>query len=173
MEVREVNEAVFIHNLYCSQSGAVNEVREIIERQWALREHLKKLEIEIGNLQIKEGGAVEITVDERKFHHIEKSISQELTGIWESYEKLRELGAVKIVQDNNMKMVREVEEEKLSLVKEMSIQRLEVEKFCVAIKQLVDPLELGKKTRIIAEYDPKLPTVKINFYSEHETENGR
>jgi hypothetical protein len=41
MEVREVTEAVFIHNLYCPQSGAVNEVREIIDRQWALREHLK------------------------------------------------------------------------------------------------------------------------------------
>ncbi len=57
-------------------------------------------------------------------------------------------------------------DEELCLVKEMSIQRLEVEKFCVAMKQLVTPLELGKKTRIIAEYDPNLPIVKINFYSE-------
>lgn len=93
-----MNEAVFIHNLYCSQSGTVNEVREIIERQGMLREHLKRLEIEIGNLEIKEKGTVEIIVDERKFHHIEKSISQELTEIWKSYEKLRELGIVKIVQ---------------------------------------------------------------------------
>lgn len=69
--------------------------------------------------------------------------------------------------NNKMRKERDdMEEEKLCLVKEMSIQRLEVEKFCVAIKQLVDPLELGKKTRIIAEYDPKLPTIKIHFYSE-------
>ena len=93
-----MNEAVFIHNLHGSQSKIMDEVREIIERQGTLREYLKKLEIEIGNLQIKEDGTVEITVDERKFRHIEKAISQELTGIWKSYEKLRELGVVKIVQ---------------------------------------------------------------------------
>ena len=52
------------------------------------------------------------------------------------------------------------------LVKKMSIQRLGVEKACVAMQQFLGPLELGKKSKIVVEYDPELPFIIINFYSK-------
>ncbi len=35
----------------------------------------------------------------------------------------------------------------IRVVKELSIRRLEVEKFCMAMKQIFEPLELGKRLR--------------------------
>ncbi len=52
------------------------------------------------------------------------------------------------------------------LVKEMNIRRLEVEKFCTAMQQLLEPLELGKKTQIVVDYDPGQPVVRFRFYEE-------
>ena len=51
-------------------------------------------------------------------------------------------------------------------MKEMNIRRLEVEKFCTAMQQLLEPLELGKKTQIVVDYDPGQPVVRFRFFEE-------
>lgn len=54
----------------------------------------------------------------------------------------------------------------IRVVKELSIRRLEVEKFCMAMKQIFEPLELGKKTQIVVNYDPSQPVVQFSFLEE-------
>lgn len=54
----------------------------------------------------------------------------------------------------------------LKLTKEIHIKRMDVEKLISSIKALVEPLELGKRTRIVVEYDPEKPMVEINFWAE-------
>lgn len=58
----------------------------------------------------------------------------------------------------------ETKENPSCLVKEMNIRRLEVEKFCMAMQQLFEPLELGKKTQIVVDYDPSQPVVWFRFF---------
>ncbi len=60
----------------------------------------------------------------------------------------------------------EVKEAQSCLVKEMNIRRPEVEKFCMAMQQLFEPLELGKKTKIVVDYDPSQPVVRFRFFEE-------
>ena len=60
----------------------------------------------------------------------------------------------------------ETKEIQSCLVKEMSIRRLEVEKFCTAMQQLFEPLDLEKKTQIVVDYDPSQPDVRFRFFEE-------
>ncbi|RHR51939.1 hypothetical protein DWX10_16100 [Clostridium sp. AF18-27] len=54
------------------------------------------------------------------------------------------------------------------ITKEVNISRTDIEKFLIAIQQIALPLEPGKVTQIVAEYDPDSPMVKITFRESEE-----
>lgn len=56
----------------------------------------------------------------------------------------------------------------LELQKTISIRREDVEKYLIAIQQITNPFELNKRQRVIADYDPESPSVKIHYFATNK-----
>lgn len=54
----------------------------------------------------------------------------------------------------------------LELQRETAVRREDVEKLMVLLQQLAKPFELGKRLRVVADYDPDSLAVKIRYFSE-------
>lgn len=48
-------------------------------------------------------------------------------------------------------------------VKEIQIRTIDFEKILTALQQVLSPFEVGKKKRVIVEYDPEKVTTKVSF----------
>lgn len=55
--------------------------------------------------------------------------------------------------------------------KKISIRRMDVEKMIVALRQIVEPVKTGEPFRIIVDYNPEHPTVKISILEEHQKQD--
>lgn len=49
-----------------------------------------------------------------------------------------------------------------------SIRREDVEKFLIAVQQIARFFDLNKRQRVIVDYDPESPSVKIHYFTESE-----
>ena len=54
------------------------------------------------------------------------------------------------------------------LVEERSIKSVEFEKLFLILQTLTSPLKLGKKMRIIVEYDPQKPHTNFKYFKIEE-----
>ena len=58
-----------------------------------------------------------------------------------------------------------MENNNLKWQKTISIRREDVEKLLVAIQQVTKPFELDKRQRVIVDYDPESPSVKMQYFT--------
>ncbi len=56
----------------------------------------------------------------------------------------------------------------LELQRTTSIRREDVEKFLIAVQEIIKPFELNKRQRVIVDYDPESPSVKIHYFTANE-----
>ncbi len=60
------------------------------------------------------------------------------------------------------------EEIKGKLVKEIHMNTIDFEKCFTAIQQLVEPLKLGRKMRVIIDYDPQKERAEFRYFKIEE-----
>lgn len=65
-------------------------------------------------------------------------------------------------------MDKEELEDTETLVKDCNIRTTEFEKIFLILQQLASPLKLGKKMRIIIEYDPQKPSTNFKYFKIEE-----
>lgn len=58
--------------------------------------------------------------------------------------------------------------EKKTLYKEIHMNTGDFERGLVALQQLTIPLKLGKKTRVVIDYDPQEPSVTFQYFKVEE-----
>lgn len=58
--------------------------------------------------------------------------------------------------------------EKTTLYKEIHMNTDAFERGLVALQQLSIPLKLGKKTRVVIDYDPQKPSVTFQYFKVEE-----
>lgn len=89
-----MNEAVFISDN--SDPKIKEAIGMIKEKQMELTELNCRMEQRVGVLELKAGGA-EVTASKEEFDDISEKMKRNLNDIWKCYEKLHDLGAVKII----------------------------------------------------------------------------
>lgn len=60
------------------------------------------------------------------------------------------------------------EESKGSLVKEIHMNTVNFEKCFIAMQQTAEPLKLGKKMRVIIDYDPQKERAEFRYFTIEE-----
>ena len=89
-----MNEAVFTSDN--SDPKIKEAIGTIKEKQMELTELNCRMEQRVGVLELKAGG-VEVTASKEEFDDISEKMKRNLNDIWRCYEKLHDLGAVKII----------------------------------------------------------------------------
>lgn len=75
------------------------------------------------------------------------------------------------LQEKNVAKKDNTEVDDLKLFSELGINREFMEKITLAMNHVTKPfdLHLGKKMRIVIDYDPQNPQVKFRFFTEAES----
>lgn len=89
-----MNDAVFLVRKN-KNSESIKAIEDIRECQFAIRDINNRIEIEIGELEVVDGG-VAITASKERFNGFCSEINRLTKQMWSDYEKLRDLGVVKI-----------------------------------------------------------------------------
>ena len=66
-----------------------------------------------------------------------------------------------------------MESNDLKWQKTISIRQEDVEKLLVAMQQVTKPFELDKRQRVIVDYDPEIPSIKMQYFTGIRTEKNR
>mgnify|MGYP001048538232 CR=1 FL=1 len=66
-----------------------------------------------------------------------------------------------------------MESNDLKWQKTISIRQEDVEKLLVAMQQVTKPFELDKRQRVIVDYDPEIPSIKMQYFTGIRKEKNR
>lgn len=92
-----MNEAVFIKGFNEDDTEAMRIIHHINNRISMVRDKIRIIEMEVGQLEINNDG-IKLIASEEKFIDAFEEVNTSLKAIWDDYRKLNGLGIVEICQ---------------------------------------------------------------------------